>query len=426
MITIRRPFWGGLLLFIVSIIFYLRTEDAVVLRIVVLLGGLIIGAYIWAHLSLRGLKTNRFIRISRHQVGQFMEERFEVVNQFPFLRIWVEIKDEGTLPFNAGSRVISWIGPRQNRSYVSRTLLYKRGSFKLGPTRMTSGDPFGFFEFSKVVPGEKIILVLPHFSKLDRFVLPAGFLPGGKAQKRRSLEVTPYAAGIRDYLPGDPLSRIHWKSTAKRGQMMVKEFEKDQHANVWVFLDAEKNINYRSQEDIKPMPLDLFWTGKSSKVIHLPIDTFEYAISASASICEYYLRQGKAVGLAAAGKVITVISPDRGERQLSKILEDLAFIESDGNLPILGLIQGQAPNIARGSIVVIISPAWDNRLAVAVEDLTKRDFQPVIVSINPRTFGLPVSTEEMTKQLGLRSVPLFNIDNGSSIKQILESELAKT
>lgn len=420
MIAIKRPFWGGLFLLLISIIFYLRTEDAVVLRIVVLVGGLIVGAYLWATVSLRGLKLNRFIRINRHQVGQFFEERFELINQLPILRVWVEVKDEGTLPLNAGSRVISWIGSRQIRSYVSRTMLFRRGSYKLGPTRLISGDPFGLFEYSKVVPGEKIIIVLPHFSKLDRFVLPAGFLPGGKAQKRRSLEVTPYAAGIRDYLPGDPLSRIHWKSTAKRGQMMVKEFEKDQHANVWVFLDAEKNINYRSPEIIKPIAIEHFWTGKASKEIHLPIDTFEYSISAAASICEYYLRQGKAVGLAAAGRVITVISPDRGERQISKILENLTFLESDGGLPILGLIQGQAPNIARGSIVVIVSPAWDNRLAIAVEDLTKRDFQPVIVSINPKSFGLPVSTAQTIDQLRLRSIPVFNVENGSNLKQILE------
>jgi hypothetical protein len=47
------------------------------------------------------------------------------------------------------------------------------------------------------------------------FLAPFGILPGGHALREKTLEVTPYAAGVREYVPGDPLKRIHWPSSEK-------------------------------------------------------------------------------------------------------------------------------------------------------------------------------------------------------------------
>jgi uncharacterized protein (DUF58 family) len=62
---------------------------------------------------------------------------------------------------------------------------------------------------------------------IHSFPLPSGLLSGGEALRRRTHQITPNAAGVRDYAPGDPLNRIHWISTARRRRLMVKEFELD-------------------------------------------------------------------------------------------------------------------------------------------------------------------------------------------------------
>ena len=64
-------------------------------------------------------------------------------------------------------------------------------------------------------------------------------LPG----KHRNTEVSPYAISVRDYYPGDPLRRIDWKTTARLDKLMVKEFEEDPQATVWILLDGDEN-NY--------------------------------------------------------------------------------------------------------------------------------------------------------------------------------------
>lgn len=72
----------------------------------------------------------------------------------------------------------------------------------MGPTIISSGDPFGMFAFSKVIPGERTLLVLPYSVDLKAFPFPSGLLPGGKALRRRSLEVVPRGGGKRICLRG--------------------------------------------------------------------------------------------------------------------------------------------------------------------------------------------------------------------------------
>ena len=150
--TLRKSFWGVLSLLIISgAVAYFTPVIAGVqtpvffTRLVYLCALLIILGWIWAYYAIRGFSLVREARVLRQQVGQVFEERYRLVNRSPFLRLWIEIRDESQLPGNTGSRVLSLIGPRQQRSYISYTLLNRRGSFRLGPTHLVSGDPFGLF-----------------------------------------------------------------------------------------------------------------------------------------------------------------------------------------------------------------------------------------------------------------------------------------
>ncbi|MFZ6018308.1 MAG: DUF58 domain-containing protein, partial [Chloroflexota bacterium] len=239
---IRPPFFVFLVLLAGSFAGAYLTQQPTVFvyyRIIYLLLALLAIAFLWAVLALRGLTATRSARVLRLPVGQIFEERFEVRNESWYGRLWIEVKDLSPLPEKQGSRVISGIGPHQLRSYFSRTLLIQRGAFRLGPTVLISGDPFGFFAVNKVIPSEKTLLVFPYMVNLQKFPEPGGELPGGRALRRKSLEVTPYAAGVREYAPGDPLNRIHWKTTARKDRLMVKEFEQDPQADVWLLLDAQ-------------------------------------------------------------------------------------------------------------------------------------------------------------------------------------------
>src|SRR5919206_492984 len=85
-------------------------------------------------------------------------------------------------------------------------------------------------------------LVYLQTTPLPGFVLPSAELPGGQDVKSRTYHVTPNVAPIRDYQPGDSFNRIHWRSTARTGQLMVKEFELDPTAEVYLVLDMQERV----------------------------------------------------------------------------------------------------------------------------------------------------------------------------------------
>ena len=140
----------------------------------------------------------------RQQLGDVFEEHFEISNNLPIIRLWLEVRDKSDLPGSSGSRVFSWIGAREVRTYSSYTLLTQRGEFNLGPTELYSGDPFGLFAFCQTIQTDNKVLVLPYFVRLASFAFPPGLLSGGRLQQRKTPEVTPtrgWRAGVCPWGP---------------------------------------------------------------------------------------------------------------------------------------------------------------------------------------------------------------------------------
>ena len=408
-----------------------------VLLIISLLGGVITGAvfyyrlaYLWlfllagswllSKLALRGLELRRTARSLRSQVGQIFEERFEVRNLSRLPRLWVEVRDNSPLPGSRGSQVLSMIGGRESRSYLVRTRLKKRGVFPLGDTVLASGDLFGLFPVSVRFPAQESLLVYPMMVDVQAFPSPLGWLSGGEALRRRTHQITANASGVREYAPGDPMNRIHWLSTARRNRIMVKEFELDPMAEVWIFVDA-----YRYVHSALPMPeitLDERDMWRPSVQIPLPPSTEEYAVSVAASLARFYLQRGRAVGLVSAGQNLRVLSAERGGRQLGKILEVLALLQADGRLSIESLLQAEVQAIPRGSTVVIITPDPGDGVVVSAELLSRRGMRPVVVLLDAGSFGGARGIERVEADLRLMRVPVCRIANGDNLAERLSDE----
>ena len=105
--------------------------------------------------------------------------------------------------------------------------LPRRGRYTLGPVTATTGDPLGLFRRELTLAPEHQLLVLPPVLPLARFELYPGAMPGRGRGSQRSLQTTTNVVTVRNYVPGDALTRIHWPSTARLGQFMVKEFDLD-------------------------------------------------------------------------------------------------------------------------------------------------------------------------------------------------------
>jgi len=403
----------------ISLVAGLATGGVLFYRLSILWALLLGITWIWSAASLRGLKFTRSARTVRAQVGQIFEERFDIQNPSIIPRFWLEIVDTSTLPGNDGSRVLTMIQGRQSRSYLARTRLLRRGVFPLGPTVISSGDLFGLFPVRVSLPASDALLVYPMMVEVRNFPNPPGLLPGGEALRRRTHQITPNAAGIREYEPGDPLNRIHWLSTARRQRMMVKEFELDPLADVWLILDAEKTVQCAIPQPDQEFHTKDIW--QRYKKFTLPPSTEEYGVSIAASLARSYLRRGRAVGLVGAGQHLALISPDRGGRQLGKILEALALLRAEGRIPLRGLVETQVKHMVRGSTVVLISPTVSNEVALLADYLLQRGLKPVVILLQAETFGGNTGSGELLTQIKMIGIPVRLVECGVELEHALSN-----
>lgn len=380
---------------------------------------LLAGSWLMSILALRGVKLVRTARSLRSQVGQVFEERYEIQNTSRLPRLWIEVRDESILPGSRGSHVLTLIGGREGRSYLARTRLTERGVFPLGPTTLVSGDLFGLFPVSRKFVSNDSLLVYPMMVEVQAFPNPPGLLPGGEALRRRTSQITSNASGVREYAPGDPLNRIHWLSTARRNRLMVKEFELDSLAEVWVFVDAARAVHVsKPTPPVEYDPQDI-WRHRVK--FNLPPSTVEYAVTIAASLARYYLQRGRAVGLVYAGQSLSVLPSDRGGRQLGKILEALALLRAEGSLPLQGLIEAQARHLPRGSTLILITPVASEGVIKTTDMLVRRGLRPVVVLLDAATFGGYLSTSHLVDSLRILGVPVCNISNGDDLTVVLSA-----
>jgi len=375
---------------------------------------------LWAGLSILGIDLQRVSRGNRKQVGEVFSENFEVMNHSFIPKAWIKVSDQADLPGGTGSRVLTWVGGRRSRTYVAYNFLRRRGWFTLGPTQLETGDILGLFLLKKNIESHSRLLVIPHTVNIQSFPAPFGMLTGGKALRQKTLEVTPYAAGVREYVQGDPLKRIHWPSSARKQKLIVKEFEKDPLAEVWIFLDARSSVHYH-QESKRGSDPDEFWWLKKNQTFALPPDTEEYAISIAASIAKYYINQTREVGLVSAGQNYAILPAERGERQLGKILEMLAVLQAEGEMPLWGLVSSQLSHLARGSTIIIITPSSDLRLMTVIVELIQRGLMPVVILIDQISFGGNDSPEELESRLVNHGILTFSVREGEDLKTRLET-----
>ncbi|MCX6059483.1 MAG: DUF58 domain-containing protein [Chloroflexi bacterium] len=379
---------------------------------------LTVGSWLWMRWAVRGLHVIRNARVQRANVGDIFEEKFEVTNTSRVIIPWAEIINQSLIPFAAGSRLFTYLNGRQKQTYLARTWLTNRGGFLLGPTRISTGDPFGFFSTSKEIESTQTLVVFPVIFEINSFQFPPGLLPGGQVIRRKSSDITPHAAGVREYVHGDAMKRIHWPTSARRNQLMVKEFEQDPQAEIWLYLDSQKDVHYAKPHQVEEIPVEVLMFKKKSK-FKMPPSTLEYSISITASLAHYFVGQRRAVGYVSAGQTFTVLSAEHSERQESKILETLAFVEANGSLSIAALVAVQSSQLPQGSSVILITPTVRPDLIHAVDDLQRRFLRPMVVLLDAETFGGLRGTDKLINSLRERRVPVVVIKCDADLTQAL-------
>lgn len=415
----RRTVVLGLAL--VAFVAGLVTGRDLLFTLAYLLGLLLILSFAWSWINLNGVHLSRVTRVRRTQVGRPLEERFTVRNTTFVPKLWLEVRDFSTLPHHFSSHVVNNLGANQSYSWRVTTICRQRGRYQLGPIRLRTSDPFGLFPLERDLTPTSNVVVFPMTFEIQQFALPVGILPGGDALRRRTHYITTNASGVRDYEPGDSFNRIHWRSTARRDRLVVKEFELDPLADIWVVPDMSVYghvIPRQLAAPPPPPPGDIPGWLKMQE-FHLPESTEEYTVTIAASVAQFFLRRDRAVGMMAYGQSNEILQPDRGERQFNRILETLAVLRAEGDVPMQDMLHAETHLFPRGTTLIVITPNVREEWSVSARQLSRRGLRVVTILVNPESFFGQRSGHPLYHLLRASGLVAYLVNNGDDLTAAL-------
>ncbi len=402
----------------VVVVAAIATNNALMVRLgYVLCAVLAVTAFVtWS--AVRWVEVTRHTRARRAEVGALAEETFTLKNTGWLPKPWVEVLDGSDLPAHHASRAHTAVGPGRSRSWTVRTRCRRRGSYNLGPVTVVGGDPLGVFRVARELPQTVSFVVYPRTVALRGLGLPSGYLSGGQVVRRRAEYATTNVRGVRGYQPGDPFNRIHWPTTARRGRLFTKEFELDPIADYWVVLDLDRSVHTgKPMADEELEALD--WADEAD----VPIEptTEEYAVTAAASVARHLLDQGKSVGLIAHGQRRVVVQPDRGERQLVKLLSNLAVLRASGRASLAQVLSAESSEFTRHTTLVVITPTPTLRWIEVLRELRHRGVASLAVLVEPATFGGAGDSLPVVSALVASNIPVRLVKQGEDLAAALSA-----
>jgi uncharacterized protein (DUF58 family) len=334
---------------------------------VVYLGLLAVGgSYVLTRFGLADLEAGYRVDHRQGHVGEDLRTTYSISNASPLPKPWLEIYNPTDLPVSLPGRALglrSWA----RRSWVAIVPLTRRGTYRIEPMVVRTGDPFGFFEAAATVGRPTVVTVFPKVLPLPRWRLPSANLEGSHSVPERTLQTTPLATTIRPYAPGDSFNRIHWRSTARLGEIQVKEFDLEQTADVWLFVDLEAAVQGGA--------------GDAS--------TVEESLRIAASIAHDAILENRAVGVTTSGHRLVSLPADRGPRQRFKIMQLFAAVDGDGHTAIGEVLLTGLPQLRRGMTAVIVTPSIERGWVRALAGLRGRGVSAVVVSIDGASYERP-------------------------------------
>jgi uncharacterized protein (DUF58 family) len=217
------------------------------------------------------LSCARRLDPARVPAGQVtvMTARVENVSR---LRTGVLLAEDVT-PYQLGGSprfVLDEIEPRGHRELSYQIRSDTRGKFTVGPLRIRVADAFGLVEVSRSFAATSTLVVTPKIVPLPRAAAPSSWLGEGEGGMRTISAIGEDDAAPRLYQDGDSLHRVHWRSTARYGELMVRREEHQWRNSASVFLD----------------------TRRSAHSGHGAASSFEFAVSAAASIGAHLSGEG--------------------------------------------------------------------------------------------------------------------------------------
>ena len=335
------------------------------------------------------------------------------------------------------SRVnLTMLQPNQNQRLPSSFICNRRGYYQLGPTILETGDLFGLHRRYQIAAAPQFLTVYPQIIPLDGYDLASRRPIGEIKMTHRLFEDPTRIAGVRAYQNGDPLNRIHWRATARTGQLQSKIYEASSVAGVTIMMEFRRDAYAQDGEPFRS----------------------ELAVTAATSIANAVQVMGQQVGLLTNGRDAAdrirlegwngepaaletreeareatefnerndrlqpvQVPTRRGSEQFRRIHEKLARVELTDGLRFAQLvIEGQS-RIPRDATVLAIIPGDNDQTTIALQNMARRGFA---VSVLVNAFD-PLDYARISSPLITAGIETYHLRDEESIAHVCRKQAVR-
>jgi len=382
-------------------------------------------------LATRRISVSRELSLEEANIGETLAVITKVANTGAFPILWVSVHDllPKNLPVDGKRGELLTLLPRRAKTFLYRVTLTRRGYHQVGPLFTEAVDPFGFNRSFRRIPAADYVTVYPKILPLGGLVFPI-LRPSGEVRiTHRAYEDPSRIRGVREYMQGDPLNRIHWKVSAKLAKLYSKVYEPSAVTGITLALDFNR-LNYTTDPSL----------GDSEFVV----ERSDLAVTFAASLAYDSLRQRLKVGFLtngvdAAERVKEEMRPrtfgrraemeaaaEEAPRPLAgpihirasssasqslRIIRTLARLELVDDPPLEKVLFDEEGHIPRDTALVVVAPKVGRALAENIMALRRAGMSVYIFLVSPYEGALSAARAE----LGNFSIPMQQIGSEDDI-----------
>ncbi len=249
----------------------------------------------------------------------------------------------------------------------------RRGVFRLGSVRLTVADLFARETAEEERSHPAVYVVRPRSLPVQERV-PERAAMGERVAPANLFQDPALFAGVRPYQPGDPLRQVHWKATARTGQIVVKRFDPSRQRELVLAVDVQTMEGP-------------YWMMTYDEQV------FEGLCVAAASLARRSLGEGAACGLLAAAfagtpRPVLWIPPSAGPGQLGRITDALARVSPGASAPYADVLASLPRRVSPGATIVALSGRDPGTYVTVLRRLARVGYGVQLVAMGPDAAAL--------------------------------------
>lgn len=274
----------------------------------------------------KDFQVEREIEPPEGKAGDTLQVTIRLNRRIPFPLLYLVVEDIGPEVLAAsGRKTMLFPGFRRKMAIYYSIPRVPRGEHHFAGVWLKTGDAIGLIEKQCDAECHNKILVYPSFADMVYRPLESRFEQGTTASNLKIQRDTTMAVGLRPYQPGDRFSWIDWKATARKNEMVTKEFEVRQSNDLLIVLDRSPAVD------------------------------FELIVTFAASVTRAVLRNGGNAGLMSIGGERTWLPVRGGEQQEADIFYHLAKVKPDCKVPFSAVLEEEAAGMRQPASMLILT-----------------------------------------------------------------------